>query len=329
MKRLMFLASALVCFAFSAAAAAAQPWSDPSPHKEGFVTTNGVKLEYLDWGGQGPALILIHGGGDNPHVYDDLAPAFTARHRVIAYARRGHGRSEAKQPYDTATLAEDLRGLMDALRIEKADLVGWSLGSHEITGMAGQYPQRVGRLIYLDGAYDWEEFIGEYMRFRATIPAPASSMASLDAYRAYEKSVNYALLGDMQRVEAQLREGITVQPDGSLKSKVQQDVIDALVTVTIPERLEYVRVRAPVLAVYAESFFDLHTPDPKRREAVSEWEREFMAPLREKSIARARKEFSSVDIVKLPGAHGNFVLMSRAQLVEVMGRFLGDTAASK
>jgi alpha-beta hydrolase superfamily lysophospholipase len=73
----------------------AETWSDFSPHKSGFVTVNGVRLNYLDWGGSGPTLILLHGFGDNPHLYDDFAPAFTDRFRVIAYARRAEGDSEA------------------------------------------------------------------------------------------------------------------------------------------------------------------------------------------------------------------------------------------
>ena len=55
----------------------AETWSDPSRHKSGFVTANGVRLNYLDWGGSGPALILIHGIFDNPHIFDDLAPVPT------------------------------------------------------------------------------------------------------------------------------------------------------------------------------------------------------------------------------------------------------------
>ena len=62
---------------------------DTSPHTEHVVEVNGVKLEYLDWGGPGEVLILLHGSGDNPHVFDDLAPAFMDRFHVIAYARRG------------------------------------------------------------------------------------------------------------------------------------------------------------------------------------------------------------------------------------------------
>ena len=45
----------------SAAAQAFQAWSDPSPHKNGFVTANGIRINYLDWGGSGPTLTLIHG----------------------------------------------------------------------------------------------------------------------------------------------------------------------------------------------------------------------------------------------------------------------------
>jgi pimeloyl-ACP methyl ester carboxylesterase len=69
----------------------------------------------------GLALILIHGCGDNPHIFDDFAHACTDRIRVIAYARRGHGESEAKGPCDRETLAEDLRGLPDRIAIANAD----------------------------------------------------------------------------------------------------------------------------------------------------------------------------------------------------------------
>src|SRR5215472_18897234 len=135
-------------------------WSDPSPHKNGFVTANGIRINYLDWGGSGPTLILIHGLGDNPHLYDDFAPAFTDSFRVIAYARRGEGDSEAKEPYDGVTLAEDLLGLMDTLGIQKAHLAGFSMGGKEITAMAGMHPERVDRIVYLDSAYDWAYLYG-------------------------------------------------------------------------------------------------------------------------------------------------------------------------
>src|SRR5262245_3884193 len=84
-------------------------WKDPAPHQSAFVRVNGVRLNYLDWGGDGPPLVLVHGFGDSPHVFDDLAAQLRGDFRVIAYARRGHGQSDAPSgPYDIATLVEDL-----------------------------------------------------------------------------------------------------------------------------------------------------------------------------------------------------------------------------
>src|SRR5687768_8222923 len=82
----------------------APAWTDPAAHRDGFVAAGGVRLNYLDWGGSGPNLILIHGLGDNPHVFDDFVPALGGKFRVVAYARRGHGRSSKEGPFDTATL---------------------------------------------------------------------------------------------------------------------------------------------------------------------------------------------------------------------------------
>ena len=99
-------------------------WTDPSPHTSHLMTVNGVRLHYLDWGGAGDPLILLHGMGDTPHCFDDLATAFRDRHRVLAYARRGHGQSEAKAPYDADTLTEDLRQLLDHLGLDSVHLAG-------------------------------------------------------------------------------------------------------------------------------------------------------------------------------------------------------------
>ena len=144
---------------------------------------NGVRLQYLDWGGAGPALIFIHGGMDNPHAFDDLAPAFTDRFRVIAYARRAHAQSGGEGPFDAVTLTEDLRRLMDSLRIEKANLAGWSTGP----GRGDRYGNQPSRARYtdcliLDGAFDCAD--PDFLAASKAIPpqfieTPASAMASL------------------------------------------------------------------------------------------------------------------------------------------------------
>lgn len=312
--------------------AAPTPWVDPSPHAEGFVQANGVRLEYLDWGGTGQVLILLHGSGDNPHVFDDLAPAFTDRFHVIAYARRGHGRSEARPPYDTATLTEDLRGLMDGLKIPKANLVGWSLGGNEITAMAALYPDRVDKLVYLDGGYDWGD--PDYKAAFQALPqilldTPAAAMRSFDAYMAYEQAVDYPQLDDMRRIEAYLRESVLIRADGSVQPRIPQEVMSALFSAlwTNPPR-DYRRVRAPALAIFAASMMDLHVADAERRRQASAWERRYMAPFRVKSIARVRRDLAGVQVLLVPGAHDSFFLTSRARVVKAMRQFLLSPSGS-
>lgn len=305
-------------------------WVDRSAHTEGFVKVNGIRLEYLDWGGTGEALILIHGSGDNPHAFDDMAPAFTDRFRVIAYARRGHGRSEAKPPYDTATLTDDLRGLMDALALSKASLVGWSLGGNEITAMAALHPDRVDKIVYLDAAYDWTD--PDYKAAFEALPknlfdTPADAMKSVAAYLAHEKAIDYTRLDDMRRIEAYLRESVIVRADGKVEPRTPKDVMSALIASswTNPPR-DYRRVRSPALAIYAESMFDLHVEDAKRREQERAWEQKYMVPFRVKSIARVRRELANVQVLLVPGAHDSFFLTSRTRVVNAMRRFLLATS---
>ena len=318
--RLAFLALFISAYTTPAA------WSDPLSPLEGFAAVNGVNLQYLDWGGAGPALILIHGLGDDPHNFDDLAPAFIDRYHVIAYARRGSGSSEVKGPYDTGTLTEDLRGLMDALGIARADLVGHSAGGNEITEMAARYPERVERIVYLDAGYDWADpdfrraFNGRpYNAFQR----PASAMASLDAFRAYERTNWYPTLDDTRRVESYLRKKVVIQPDGSLKDRTSKEVRDALyAALWSDKRRDYEGIRCPVLAIYAEHPFPVDITDSVRRNAAISYEKTYWLPFKAKSIERMKREIANIEIAHVPGAHGSFIVTSRPQVVEAMRRFL-------
>jgi len=303
----------------------AQTVSDSSAYAERFVVANGIRLEYLDWGGTGSALILIHGGGDNPHNFDDLAPAFRERFHVIAYARRGEGRSEAKPPYDTATFTEDLRGLMDALGISQADLIGWSMGGNEITGMAALHPERVRKIVYLEAAYDWgdPDFAKAFKVIESSLlDPPTSALNSFDAFRAYEKSADYTQLDDMSRIDAYLRDLVIVQPDGTLKFRTSSDVMNATMASVLRDRRDYTKVRCPVLAIYSSTFLDTHASDPERRREAIDWERKYMIPFREKSEARIRRELRDVRVVNVSGTHDDFVFTSKERVVQEVRKFL-------
>src|SRR6266487_2808303 len=128
---------------------------DTSPHKSDFVHVHGIRLHYLDWGGEGPVILFLPGLGCNAHIFDDFAPRFVDRFHVFGLTRRGHGDSDHPETgYDIDTLTDDIRQFLDTLGIEKVILAGHSMASVELSHFSALYPERVLKLIFLDAAYD-------------------------------------------------------------------------------------------------------------------------------------------------------------------------------
>jgi non-heme chloroperoxidase len=124
---------------------------DHSPHKSDFVTVNGIRLHYLDWGGSRHVLLFLTGLGLSAHIYDKFAPRFADRFHVIAMTRRGHGDSDySAGGYDPDTLTEDLLQFMDVLKIDRAILVGHSFANIELCHFSALHPERVLKLVFLD-----------------------------------------------------------------------------------------------------------------------------------------------------------------------------------
>ena len=129
--------------------------SAPAP-VTGFVqVADGVLVEYRDWGGEGPPIVLLTGLGNTAAVFDDLAPRLTANHRVIGLTRRGFGPSTiTADGYDVPTRVADDLAALDALGIDRALLVGHSIAGDELTGIAQTRPDLPVGLVYLDAAFD-------------------------------------------------------------------------------------------------------------------------------------------------------------------------------
>jgi pimeloyl-ACP methyl ester carboxylesterase len=305
-------------------------WFDPSPHKSAFVTANGIRLNYLDWGGSGPWLVLIHGASANAHCFDDLATAFTDSFRVVAYSRRGHGQSEARGPYDTTTLTKDLRGFMGALGIAKAHLAGWSLGGNEITMMASKYPKRVDRIVYLDAGYDWGDpaLTEAFKTYPYEMVAPANALRSLDAYREYQR-ISWAREIDPSKIEAYIRDSVIIQPDGTVQERMSARTTQELFASVFNDRRDYTNVRSPALAIYAKTMLDPQCEDSAQRKKNLVWEQKFVAPFQAAQIKRIRHELSGVKTVSVPGTHNDFFFTSRERVVEAMRRFLSSPATSR
>jgi len=115
------------------------------------VTVNGARIAYLDAGG-GPPVILIHGFGGSMWQWEYQQSALAPYYRVITPDLPGSGLSDKPEiAYTPDEMVASLRGFMDALGIQKAVLVGNSMGAGLAIGMALAHPDRVDRLVLIGG----------------------------------------------------------------------------------------------------------------------------------------------------------------------------------
>jgi pimeloyl-ACP methyl ester carboxylesterase len=135
------------------------------PFPSGFhtqeINTNGTTL-HVRIGGQGPAVVMLHGFGDTGDMWAPAAAALMSRHMVVAPDLRGMGLSgHPDTGYTKKNQAVDIAGVMDALRIEKADLVTHDIGNMVGYALAAQYPARITKWVVIDaplpGIANWEE----------------------------------------------------------------------------------------------------------------------------------------------------------------------------
>ena len=126
-------------------------WKDPSPHITRFVTVDkNVRLEVLDWGGSGKPLVLLAGGGDTAHVFDEFAPKLMASFQVYGITRRGFGESGfSASEYGADRLGDDVLAVLDSLKLKRSVLVGHPIAGEELSSIASRYPNRVAGLVYL------------------------------------------------------------------------------------------------------------------------------------------------------------------------------------
>jgi pimeloyl-ACP methyl ester carboxylesterase len=103
--------------------------------------------------GDGPPVLLLHGLGCGKRMWTHQIRALKGRFRVVAYDQRGHGLTDAPTvatSYSAAHLARDLVGVLDALKIERAAIVGFSLGGGPALALAASKPERVSHLVLAD-----------------------------------------------------------------------------------------------------------------------------------------------------------------------------------
>src|SRR5215470_557624 len=176
MKRALFafLGSLCLCAAMTAQARAAkESVSTVYPLQEGFVDANGV-LIYFKSLGQGPPLLVVHGGPGASHDY--LLPyllPLARHHRVVYMDERGSGKSgklEDPKGYTVENMVEDVEALRVALGLGKIDLLGHSYGGVLAQAYALRYQQHLSHLVLCSTFYSTREMNQVFVHMKEKMP---------------------------------------------------------------------------------------------------------------------------------------------------------------
>lgn len=115
---------------------------------------------YYEVHGEGPVIVLAHGVGGNHVSWFEQVPVLSRSYRVITFDHRGFGKSSDSSGLGRGAFVDDLQALLDELRIERAALVGQSMGAGTCVGLTARAPARVAALVLADSVQGLEEVDG-------------------------------------------------------------------------------------------------------------------------------------------------------------------------
>ena len=288
-------------------------WKDPSPHTVHFVRVDkNVKVEVLDWGGKGKALILLAGGGNTAHVFDDFATKLTVNFHVYGITRRGFGASGYDEPLKENQIGDDILLVMDSFKLDKPILVGHSIGGAELSSVASSHPDRIAGLIYLEAGYPYAFNNGkgpsmmEFMNLQAP-QRPSSGDDHLVSYEALKKWENQTY--GNRTPEAEFRQTWEFAPDGRSLKRKDASGFATLMTI-INSNTKHNDIKVPALVIFAiphtmDGWLTESTPDV-RKEAETYFGK--IDSLTRKQSAVLKEAVSTARIVELSGTH--FIFMS-------------------
>jgi pimeloyl-ACP methyl ester carboxylesterase len=147
---------------------------------------DGIELQVLSWSDTGVPLVMLHGFGNDAHVWDDFAPAVAPYYRTLAFDLRGHGDSsrDPELRYDHESMASDVIAVTEALSLSRFVLVGHSMGGRVAMRVAGRHPERLAGLVIVDAGPELDARGVSRIRFDAVSEKPAS-FASASEYEAF------------------------------------------------------------------------------------------------------------------------------------------------
>ena len=210
---LAFVAAALVAAPVIAQTAGDNPMSTPS--STGKVPVGGAEL-YYEIHGDGPPLVLLHGGVTPSETFGAPLAAMAKTHKVIAIHLRGHGFStDSDAPWSTEAMADDVAAVLQQLGIGKARFMGYSLGAGVSLQVAIRHPELVEKLVAVSIAFRADGNYPEVRQAFAQMPGMAAAIGQqlsasplAELYPGVNWETMFRKTGEMNQPEHDWTEGI-------------------------------------------------------------------------------------------------------------------------
>ena len=157
-----------------------------TPTKTGYVNVSGARFYYQVYGDlsstKTPPLLVMHGSFMSSEGMAPLIEGFAGTRPVIAFDARGHGRTgELPGPFTYAQMAADAAGVLDALKVPTADLLGYSMGGVTAVTMAVRFPDKVGKQVIVSGVSRRDGWYPQVLQGMAQITPEAFAGSPLEA----------------------------------------------------------------------------------------------------------------------------------------------------
>ena len=124
---------------------------------EQYADVNGIKISY-EVAGEGEPLFLVHGFGSKKESWIAQFPVLSKHFKVIRFDNRGAGKSDRpKGTYTMEVFADDIKGLIDYLGLEKTNIAGWSLGGMIVQNFVLKYPEKVKKVVLINTNYGFPD----------------------------------------------------------------------------------------------------------------------------------------------------------------------------
>ena len=211
-----------------------------------FLEVNGLRIHYVDWGGEGkPPFVMVHGLDRVARTFDHLATRFTSKYRVLAIDMRGHGDSgwDPQGRYLVEDHVGDLEGVVGQLELRDLVLWGNSTGGRVVQVFAGKHPELVSRVISEDVGPERPRQIAD--TYAKRVQQEQAGWASQDELLAQLRKSNPRMSPAV--LEPYVRYGTKKRADGRIEWKRDPQLVKGFVAT---ELWRYVRnIKAPILYI--------------------------------------------------------------------------------